>query len=358
MSGVAKQNVSPSDVAALQETVAEQISLQRVDNATALGRPSGVGQTWVEHEYEELEAEQEPLWAASGTDESRGSVVEAAGLQPAASAAERMLTGHQAVLASAETRLLDTAEALSPFRRRPAKSKLFHYSAKGGFLVGDVAGIAGASIMMGEIPALAFTMSVSAAIATVVAGVTGTEVRDLRSSVRRQRDVEKLTEQQVPFQHLFSGIDDGKKYVRALIGVSVTVGGIMACSIYALRFSIEGSLAGLVYGGIAGAIAAASFIESYMYADEIADQIDNAQNDYNKELARHTKLASSTPWKQHAARVADAASIKSENSSRGQAAQHRVRALKFGILRRNPGVVGHGEPAEQVGRTARKGGTK
>ncbi len=355
---MAKQNLSPSDIAAAQEAVAEQISLQRVDDAAAIVRPASVGQTWVEHEYDELEAEQDPLWAASGTEESRDSVVEAAGLTPAASAAERMLTGHIPVLAAAETRLVDTTEALTAFRRRPPKSKVWHYCAKGGFLVGDVAGIAGASIMMGEIPVLAFTMSFSAAIATVVAGLTGAEVRDLRSSVRRQREVESLTEKQVPFQHLFTGIDDGKKYVRALIGVSVTVGSIIACSIFALRYSLEGPLVGLVYGGIAGAIAAASFIESYMYADEIADQIDNAQNDYDKELARHTKLAGSEPWKQHATRAADAESVQSEHASRGEAAQHRVRSLKFGILRRNPGVVGHGDQPDQVGRTTRKGGDK
>jgi hypothetical protein len=352
------KNLSPSDVAASQEAVAEQISLQRVDDAGAVVRPAGVGPTWVEHEYDQLEAEQEPLWAASGTEESRDSVVEAAGLSPAASAAERMSTGHVAVLQAAETRLIDTSEALTPFRRRPAKSKIWHYGAKGAFLTGDIAGIAGASIMMGEIPALAFTMALSAATATVVAGLTGTEVRDLRSSVRRQREVESLTEKQVPFQHLFTGVDDGKKYVRALIGVSVCVGGIIGASIYALRYSIEGPLVGLVYGGIAAAIAAASFIESYMYADEIADQIDNARNDYDKELARHTRLAASTPWKQHAERAAEATSVQSEHTSRGKAAQDRLRALKFGILRRNPGVVGHGDAGETVGRTTRKGGAK
>ncbi|MGE3795596.1 MAG: hypothetical protein AB7I38_16960 [Dehalococcoidia bacterium] len=352
------KNLDPGDVAASQEAAAEQISLQRVDDAAAVVRPAGVGQTWVEHEYDQLEAEQKPLWAASGTEESREAVLEAAGLDPAASAAERMLEGHTPVLEAAETRLVDTSEALTPFRRRPAKSKIWHYGAKGGFLIGDIAGISGASIMMGEIPALAFTMSASAAIATVVAGLTGTEVRDLRSSLRRQRDVDSLTDKQQVFQHLFAGVDDGKKYVRALIGVSVAVGSIIACSIFALRYSIEGPLVGLVYGGIAGAIAAASFIESYMYADEIADQIDNAQNDYDKELARHTKLAASAPWKQHAQRATEADSIQAEHTSRGQAAQDRLRALKFGILRRNPGVVGHGDHGETVGRTTRKGGAK
>jgi hypothetical protein len=222
-----------------------------------------------------------------------------------------------------------------------------------------VAGISTAAIWGGEIPGIAIIMATSAAIATVTAGVTGTEVRDLRASRRRERDVESLTEKQKPFQHLFSGVDAGGRIVKSMVGVSATVGSLVGCAIFALRFSIQGPLVGLVYGGIAVAIAAASFIESYMYADEIADQIDNADHSYGKEVARHARLAASEPLKAHSRSVAEADSITQEHVERGQAAQDRVRSLKWAILRRNPGVVGHGTAqanAATVGKTVRRGG--
>jgi hypothetical protein len=342
-----------------QEAIAEQITLQRVDEAAAIARPNTVGHTWVEREYDEIEAEQEPLWTASGIEKSRRSAIDAAGAQAAATASEHIVAGHLPVLDAAAIRFANTAEALSPFRRRPPGTKLFHYGAKAGFLLGDVAGISTAAIWGGEIPGIAVIMASSAAIATVTAGLTGTEARDLRSSRRRERDVKSLTEKQHPFQHLFTGGDAGNRIVRSMVGVSAAVGALIGCAIFALRFSIQGPLVGLVYGVIAVAIAAASFIESYMYTDEVADQIDNADHSYAKEIARHAKLAASEPRKIHSRSLAEADSIAKEHAERGRAARDRVRSHKWAILRRNPGVVGHGTAQPNVatvGKTVRRGG--
>jgi len=355
------KNIDPNAAAAEQEAAAEQIALQGVDKAAAVAQPDNVANTWVEQEYDELEAEQGPLWAASGIEESRPATMKEAGLKPAASAAEHLLTGHTPVADAAATRVADTTEALAPFRHRPHGTKFFHYAAKGGFLLGDIAGISTAAIWGGEIVLIAIVMSISAAIATVVAGLTGAQIRDLRSARRRARDKDSLTEKQRPFQHLFSGRDLGVGIVRGMVGVSFIVAILVGAAIYALRFTIQGPLVGLVYGCIAVAIAAASFIESYMYADEIADQIDNANHDYEKTLTRHTRLAGNTPWKQHQETAAEATSITAEHAERGKAAKDRIRSLKWGILRRNPGIAGHGPAIESsvVGRTTRKaGGTK
>lgn len=342
------------DTTAALEAAAEDIILQGIPEASAVARPSNIGDTWVEREYEELEAEQKPLWTAAGFEESRSADSEAGSLQLEAESAQRMLDGHSAILQAAEDRFHDTVEALAPFRRRPAGSKVWHYATKAGLLIGDTAGISTAAIWLGEIPAIAVVMAASAAIATVVAGLTGTEVRDLRAAVRRERDLDSLTEKQLPFRHLFSGADSGKRYVRALLGVSASVGVIIAGSVFALRSSIESPLVGIVYGGIAGAIAAASFIESYMHADEVADLLDHAEHDYEKELKRHGLLAASAPWAEHTRQFASAESIVNEHAKRGEAAQLHVRALKFGILRRNPSVMGHGEEGESVGRRTRR----
>jgi hypothetical protein len=352
------KNLDPNTAAAAQDAVAEQISLQGVDNATAVAQPENVAQTWVEKEYDELETEQAPLWAASGIEESRTAVVQQAGMKPAASAAEHLLTGHNPVVDSAATRIADTTEALAPFRHRAHGTKLFHHGAKAGFLFGDVAGISTAAIWGGEIVLIAIIMSISAAIATVVAGLTGAQIRDLRDARRRARDVDSLTDKQKPFRHLFTDKDLGVGIVRGMVGVSFVVAILVGSAIYALRFTIQGPLVGLVYGCIAVAIAAASFIESYMYADEIADQIDNSNHDYEKTLARHTRLAGNEMWKRHEESAADATSIVAEHAERGKAARDRIRSLKWRILRRNPGVAGHGPAAgtSVVGRTVRKGG--
>lgn len=353
--------IAEDDPTGAQTQTAEQVTLHRVDDAAAIARPENISGTWVEHEYDELEAEQAPLWAASGIETARSAEVEAAGLVPAADAAERMTTGHLPVLEAAATRYADTAKALSPFRRRPPGGKLLHYTAKGALLMGDMVGVTVMGINIGDYPVLAGLMSVSAASAAVISGLVGAEVRDLRSSQRRRRDMDSLTEKQKPFQHLFTGIDDGAKIVKIVCGVAGFSGLTIAAGIFAGRAELEGILVGLIYGGIAAAVAAASFIESYMYADEIADQIDNASAAYEKELARHERLAASRPWQQQRERAVETDSIVREHTQRGHAAGNRVRALKWGILRRNPGVVGHGPslPATPpVGRTSRTGGAE
>lgn len=341
-----------------QARIAEAITLQRIDEVSAAARPENIAGTWVEHEYCELETEQVPLWEASGIEASRPSAAEAAGLSPAATAAERITTSHISILEAATTRYSDTVDALTPFRRRPSGGKLLHYAAKSGLLSGDMVGVTVMGINIGDYPVLAFLMSISAASAAVISGLAGSEVRDLRSSQRRRRDIDSLTDKQQPFQHLFTGMDAGVKIVKILCGVSGGVALTIAAAIFAGRAELEGALTGLIYGGIAAAVAAASFIESYMYADEIADQLDSAGISYEKELARHQRLASSTAWRTTLAKDIEAGSIRDEHERRGEAAAAKVRALKWGILRRNPGIVGHGAGVPgtgPVGRTTRDG---
>lgn len=348
--------LSETDTVSEQTQVADQVTLHRIDDASAVPRPENISGTWVEEEYGELDTEQGPLWAASGIEASRPMEVEAAGLGLAADAAERMATGHAPVLEAAATRFADTTEALAPFRRRPPGGKLLHYAAKGALLTGDMVGVTLMGINIGDYPVLAGLMSISAAAAAVISGLTGAELRDLRSSQRRLRDVDSLTDKQRPFQHLFTGIDDGIRIVKIVCGISAGTALAIAAGIFSGRSELEGHLVGLIYGGIAVAVAGASFLESYMYADEIADQIDNASAAYEKELARHERLAGSESWRTSREKSAEATSIVYEHEQRGDAAQHRVRALKWGILRRNPGVVGHGPAPSAVGRTMRSGG--
>jgi hypothetical protein len=353
--------VDPQIVAAIEaEARAEQVTLQRVDEATAMPRPTSIGDTYAETENEALEVEQPELFSAAGLDASRNAAIEAAGLELAGTAGGRLLEGHATVLEASEQRLLATLAALASFRRRPPKAERWHYIAKGAFLFGDIAGIASAAIMLGEIPGVAVVMAISAAAATVVAGLSGGEVRDVRARDRRARPLDQLSEVQAPFAHLFEANDEGWRFVKALCWVSVSVAAIIACGIFALRASVDDPLVGAVFGGIAAAIAAASWIESYMYADDIADLITHATADYQHALELHQHLAESPVWKQWQEALTEADSITGEHQHRGAAARHHLRSLRYGILRRNPHIVGHGPAAESPAshQTARRGVAK
>lgn len=339
---------------------AEQIALQRVDETSATPQPDTIAHSWVVPEYEELRDEQPLLHAAAGLEASRQLQREAAGLNPSAVAAERVVAGHRTVLEASERRAVETTDALAAFRRRPPKAKCWHLLAKSAFLLGDIAGISTAAIWLGEIPAIAVVMATSAAAATVAAGLSGGEVRDVRNRERRARPASELSDALQPFAHLFEAPDRGWRFVKAVTWVSVGIAGTIATAIFALRASIEDPLIGLVFGGIAAAIAAASWTESFSYADDVADLIDHADADYQRERERHLKLATNPDWKRHEETVAEADSTTREQERRGEAAAHHVRALRYGILRRNPNVAGNGPAVEPtaIGQTARRGGAK
>ncbi|NYF28068.1 hypothetical protein [Microbacterium sp. JAI119] len=354
------KDTDPMIAAAEADGRAEQIALPRIDEAAALPRPTTIGDTYAEMENRALEDEQPALFAATGTEASRASKAEAAGLAPAAEGGRRLVDGHLPMLEAAQRRHIETTDALASFRRRPARSKPWHFLAKGALLVGDVTGIAGAAIWMGELPAIAVVMAVSAATATVAAGLSGIEVRDVRNRDRRVRPFEELPEKQQPYAHLFEAPDRGWPFIKALTWVSVATAGTIATAIFALRSVVEDPIVGLVFGGIAASIAAASWIESYMYADDIADLLDNADADYEREVARHQRLAASAAWKRREEALVESDLLVAEHRDRGEAARHHLKALRFGILRRNPQVVGHGlaPNSAAIGQTARRGGAK
>src|SRR5262249_32450926 len=154
-------------------------------------------------EYDELTAEQHELHQAEAHQQARDAEVEAAGLAPAASAAQRLLDAHASVLGTVTTTYVTVLTLLTPYRRRAPKAKRWHFLAKGAFRLGDLAGIATAAIWLGEIPAIAVIMALSGATATVTAGLSGGEVRDLRDRARRARPISELVEALLIYAHLF-----------------------------------------------------------------------------------------------------------------------------------------------------------
>lgn len=345
--------LAPFSVAGTYDQAAERITLPHSDSTDVLAQPDAVAKLWVEDEYEQLEAEQPPLWEATGMEVARASDVEREKLALAAETATKLAHGNLDLVAEARTRLQKTLELLTPYRRRAVGTKKWYLLAKAGFLLGDIAGFGTAAIWLGELVAIAITLAVSAAVATVAAGLIGTEIGDHRRRLLRSR-----TDESSPaagrFPELFTREDPGFSTVKVVVYVSLLVGGLIGASIGTLRGVVDDPLVGIVFGGIAAAVAGGCFLVSYAGADQVADLIDHAQTDYELELTRQTRLAEAAPWQAHAAAKQTSTSLIAEHQKRGEAASTHLRALKWGILRRNPRHAGHGRPADQIGRTPRK----
>jgi hypothetical protein len=334
------------------------LGLQQVDEAHRIAGVAGPA-LHVENELDAFGREQEPLWKAAGILQSRPALIAHSGLKVQAETAEYLSRRHRRLVKQAQRRLERTVAALAPFVRRKNGQKGWFMVRTCLLLLGDVAGQAGAQIYHGEIPELALIQSLAAGVAVVTAGLVGGEIKDLRMADKRRKDPTDLTGPQQVFAHLFDGTDNGIHIVRAVIGTAFTVGALISSGIFALRSSVDGPLSGLVYGALAAGIAAASFISSYTVTDEIADAIDTAEKDYERTLKRQTSLAASAPVKAALEKITEDESIRAEHDVRGQAALLTFEGLKHRVLRRNPGVAGHGpavEPEPVVGRRAREDG--
>ncbi|PPF20835.1 hypothetical protein [Rathayibacter sp. AY1A7] len=345
--GLAFHSSSESEQAA---DLADGIALQRIDEAVATARPSSIAETYVEEEYDAFSGAQPPSWAASSEAASREDDVRAAGLEYQAEKAREASAGNDVVLADSRTQLTAARQALSPFVRRKPHAGRWYVGCWFGFVGGDVAGIAGAAIYFGEIPELAVIQAVSVGLAAVSAGSVGGDLRDLRLAARREKDAEELSADLQPFGHLFTGVDPGARFVKLAGGTAGCVAASISIGIFGLRSSIEGPLAGLIYGGFALAVAAGSFLNAWAYSDEVDDLLGSFEQRYQKELRRSAQLSSARSLVHYAEHARRAESIRDEHRERGKAAVFSYAALKARILRRNPGVVGHGRAAEPVGR--------
>jgi hypothetical protein len=335
--------------------VAESIQLPRIDEASALPRPNSVGQTYAEKEYDVLVEVQASSWEADGVAASRASSIAAEGSKTSSDAATTVLNSHEKVVLAAQEALLSAETALHPFMRREPHGKAWYNARLAALVVGDIAGITGAAVYLGEIPALALIQAIAAGVAAVTAGVVGGDLKDLRLAAKRQLPDNQITGELKPFAHLFRGVDSGAHRVRAAVGVSVTIGLLIAVGIFSLRTSVEGSLSGLVFGCLAAAVAAASFLNSWAASDEVTDLLDSYRCEFERAVKRHTRFSLNTSIITHAEAAETARSVVAEHASRGKAAAKSFEAMKFGVLRRNPGVVGHGEAPETIGRTAKVG---
>ena len=334
-------------------TMTDDISLQRIDEAAAVGRPANVGITHAEREFNALAEEQLVSWPAEAEAAARPARLSASRVAPAAEAADFVTAEHQKELTRARDARQHALETLLPFVRRPPHDNARYWAGWVVLGLGDTVGVWGAAISLGEIPELAFGQALATGFAAVTAGLVGGEVRALAQAKSRRRDPDELTENERRYRRLFEGVEPEVPVLKIASGVAASVIALVAGSVFALRALTEGAMAGLVFGGLATATMLASFISSFIHADEVADLLDHYEQEHRRAIKGYRKASKAKPLQVSGASTAEADSIEREYGRRALAAANKVEACKQRMLRRNPQVVGHGDVTQPV--TARAG---
>lgn len=327
------------DTAAAMER-AESISYLPLDqDPIARAQPATIEHPYHYLEYDELAAEQGPLHAARGEQRARAHRVAAKRVEVQADVDQLVIDEQKAVLHGAKQRWTRLEDALGGLVRREAKAKWSYWLWWALIAVGDVAGVSGAAIFLGEVPILAVAQGVSIAVAALLSGMIGGDVKDARMARRRRVDAESLPPD---LQWRFTGEDSGEKVVKAMVILSILVATVVCVGIFTLRYATQGTLAAWAFASMAVGICAASFINRYSYTDEIADLIERAKAEYNGALKLLRKLSKSTAIATKNAETEKADSITAEHQNLGVAGARRLTSFKFGISRNNPTVFGHG----------------
>jgi hypothetical protein len=319
-----------------------EAQLRAIDEARAIPRPHGIRRFYLEEAVDKKAAEQPLLWAARGEAGARVWEAKSAASAYRAGVVAVNVAAQQEVVANARERFELTAGTLAPYTRRAAGEKVLYYLRWLLILGGDVAGVAGAAILLGETVGLGVLQAVASGTAAITSGLLAQEVRDSRLARKREKLPRDLTGDERRFAHLFRGGDSGERIVKPVVTAGALIGALIAGSIFALRFSTEGSTAAWAFGLLAAAIALASWANVYHYTDEASDLIDARRADYRRELKRLERLLRANDISEHDEAVAHAVSIRAESASRGHAAQRAVEATGGQLLNEHADVAGHG----------------
>jgi hypothetical protein len=319
-----------------------EIQLRDIDQAKAIPRPHGIEKFYLEEVVEKKAAEQPLLSDARGEAEARPWQARAAGFAYTATVVTSCVAAQQELVADARDRLELTARTLGAYTRRAPGEKVPYYLRWLLILGGDVAGVAGAAILLGETVALGVLQAVASGTAAITSGLLAQEGKDSRLARKREKAQRDLTSDERGFAHLFRGGDSGERIVKVVVLAGALIGALIAGSIFALRVSTEGSTAGWAFGLLAAAIALASWANVYHHTDEVSDLIEARRADYTRELRRLRRMLKAKDISEHDAAIARATSIKAEAASRGLAAQRAVEATAGQLLNENSDVAGHG----------------
>lgn len=316
--------------------------IKPTDEATAVPRPSGIGEFYVEKEYGEAEDEQRHAHEEKGEVEARGAETKADALAHEAEAAVRASNEAQEQGSTARRNYDHAKAVLGPLVRRPTNAKLLYWFRLSWILGGDTVGVAGAALLLGELPLFALMQAMSASISAVTLGAVGRELRYLIAARGRHKGPDDLTEEERPFAAFFAGSDTGERLLRVVVLACATGGVLVAGGIFALRSATEGLAAGLVFGCLALALGLASMYNSYDCADDVAEHLDYLIKEENRLEKKAESFSAAQVIKEHHAAETEAASIKRGCKMAGEAAAAAIRRKLWATLGGSPGAAGNG----------------
>ena len=215
-------------------SMTDGISLQRIDEAAAVGRPTNIGNTHAEREFDALAEEQLASWPAEAEVAARPARLSASRVDPAARAADFLTAEQQTEFARARDAREHALDTLAPFVRRPPHDNARYWAGWAVLGLGDTVGVWGAAISLGEIPELAFGQALATGFAAVTAGLVGGEVRTLAQAKSRRRDPDELTDAERRYRRLFEGVEPEVPMLKIASGVAVSVTALVAGSVFAL----------------------------------------------------------------------------------------------------------------------------
>ncbi len=328
-----------------QDDVELSAFIPPTDEAQAVPQPSTIKKFWVEDEYKEAKEEQCEAHAKKGKEEARAAEVKAAGLAHEADKAEDESNDLHAKATSARQRHHEAEAVLGRHARRLLAAKFTYWLTRVLILGGDIAGIGGAALLIGEEPIYALLQATSAAVSAITLGGIGRELRYLMAARIRQKAPEELSEEEQGFESWFTRSDAAEQYVKMVAlacatGIMMITGGI-----FALRNVAEGIWPAIAFSGFAMGLGLASFYNSFTHANEIAEHLDAEEIKVKKKEKKADRARKDLAIQHRAQAKAEAESIVDAHAKGGKAAAYGVGRSLYQVLTRSSGVAGHGPGA-------------
>lgn len=332
----------------------ESIVIPVAEEVAAATRPERLGTASVERELDERANEQDASWRAAREVADRPARIWAASSGARAEAAGVMLAADQTLVHRTAEDFTHATTTLSPWLRRKSSDSIRYVAVTVLLALADTGAVASALISMGDMVWTSALLGAGVGVSAVTGGLVGAEVQDVRQARIRARDLEDLSEDERRYQQVFSPPEPWISITKIAVGTMLTIAVLLGVAVFALRSDLEGTIAGLCFAMLAITTALGSSVNSYMHADLVADLIGNYRADYVRALKRHTRLSEASALAAHPAAREEVDSVGREHDALGRAAVARVTSLKWGVLRRNPHVFGHGDAAPSLGIVGRR----
>jgi hypothetical protein len=315
------------------------------DEVNAVPKPANLGEPWKGKECDAAGKEQVKLHEAEGIAEATAPDVTVAELERARQTDHQRLEAAEAINAGTEAEYDDAAKKLQPYVNRPANAKRLYWIRLVLLLLGDVAAIAGACLLLGETRFNAYGQALSAATAAITLGAIGSETKRQVQSRARAGYWNDLDDSYARYRHLFLGRSDADRLIRVVTAWAGLRIALIAVAVFELRDATEGSAAAFTFGLIAAAVGLASFVNSYTTTCDVSEYLDVVKARLLATRAYLEACRDSIVIKQHDGAVAAARVIKEKWAAKGEAARLAREREKWAIYGANPIILGHGEAA-------------